>query len=56
MGGASWLFGFKCFVAVGAYYIYPAGGPDNGAAAGACVFDAAVLRFLTVALACPDSL
>ena len=56
MGGAFWLFGFKCFVTVGAYYIYPAGGPDDGAAAGARIFDTAVLRFLTAALACPGGL
>ena len=56
MGGASRLFGFKCFVAVGAYYIYPAGGPDDGAAAGAYIFDTAILRFLTAAIACPDGL
>ena len=56
MGGASWLFGFKCFIAVGADYIDFPRCPDDGAAAGACIFDTAVLRFLTAALACPGGL
>ena len=47
---------FKGYVAVAAYYVDLPGGPDDGAAAGACIFDTAVLRFLTAALACPGGL
>ena len=49
-GGIAILCSLERFSAVPADYIYLAGCPDNGAAAGADIFDTAVNGFCTPAL------